>query len=120
MVWEEVTDDEQGPSCDDSMLVSSSYRPSSKTKSPLHDRTNTTTTVNAVVDCEDGGANDGTTNLSSKKTIPDGVKDKKTSVAASKGGKKTATAAAAAAATVVSGVTGKQQQSMMSFFNKKA
>ena len=122
MVWEEVTDDEQGPSCDDSMLVSSSYRPSSKTKSPLHDRTNTTTTttVNAV-DCEDGGASDGTTpNVSSKKTIPDGVKDKKTSVAAaSKGGKKT-TAAAATAAAVVSGVTGKQQQSMMSFFNKKA
>jgi hypothetical protein len=112
MVWEEVTDDEQGPSYDDSMLVPSSYRPS-KVKSPLQDRTNTTTAN--LGDSEDGTCDDNTKQKSSKQIITDGVKDKKTSTAvSSKGGKKTA-------AIVVSGVTtGKQQQSMMSFFNKKA
>ena len=114
MVWEEVTDDEQGPSYDDSMLVPSSYRPS-KVKSPLQDRTNTTTTAN-LGDCEDDICDDNTKQKSSKQITTDGVNDKKTSTAvSSKGtGKKIATV-------VVSAVTtGKQQQSMMSFFNKKA
>lgn len=114
MVLEEVTDDEQGPSYDDSMLVPSSYRPSKVKSPPLQDRTNTTTAN--VGDCEDGTC-DGNKQKSSKQTIPDGVKDKKSSTAvSSKGGKKTAVVAAV----VVSAVTGKQQQSMMSFFNKKA
>jgi hypothetical protein len=120
MVWEEVTDDEQGPSNDDSILVPSSYRPS-KVKSPLQDRTNTTTAN--LGECEDGTCDDDTKQKSSKQTITDGVKDKRKSSTAvsSKGGKKTGAAVAAVVGSAVT--TGKQQQqqqSMMSFFNKKA